>query len=210
MLRSAVDLWTELFLPLLQEVHHSRRQIKYSKDKMWYLAKLVSFVFGAFTQIKGFFNEPWRCRLRWWTLWILEEPVRFCLLKQWMCVDIYICTECKNGEENSFCHLSTDQRDEYRRGNRTAGVQRQERGQGHERGLRCIFTCRGWKHLLNIILYYQFLDSHSERKTTTKAKEILDLCEIGNINALRLLRFFWKLKRWPSKITTWSTNPTCM
>lgn len=52
--------------------------------------------------------------------------------------------------------------------------------------------------------------SHSEQKTTTKAKEILDLCEIGNINALRLLRFFWKLKRWPSKITTWSTNPTCM
>lgn len=25
-----------------QEVYHSRRQIKYSKDKMWYLAKLVS------------------------------------------------------------------------------------------------------------------------------------------------------------------------
>lgn len=24
-----------------QEVYHSRRQIKYSKDKMWYLAKLV-------------------------------------------------------------------------------------------------------------------------------------------------------------------------
>lgn len=26
----------------LQEIHHCRRQIKYSKDKMWYLAKLVS------------------------------------------------------------------------------------------------------------------------------------------------------------------------
>lgn len=25
----------------LQEIHHSRRQIKYSKDKMWYLAKMV-------------------------------------------------------------------------------------------------------------------------------------------------------------------------
>lgn len=24
-----------------QEIHHSRRQIKYSKDKMWYLAKMV-------------------------------------------------------------------------------------------------------------------------------------------------------------------------
>lgn len=31
-----------LFLVVLQEVYHSRRQIKYSKDKMWYLAKMVS------------------------------------------------------------------------------------------------------------------------------------------------------------------------
>lgn len=113
--------------------------------------------------------------------------------------------------KKSLCHLSTDQRDEYWWGNRTAGVQWQERGQDHERGSRCIFTCRGWKHLLNIILYYQFWTrSHTERRTTAKAYEILDLCEIGNINAVRLLRFFWKLKRWPSKITTWSTNPTCM
>ena len=28
----------------LQEVYHSRRQIKYSKDKMWYLAHMVRMV----------------------------------------------------------------------------------------------------------------------------------------------------------------------
>ena len=30
-----------LFFSFPQEIHHSRRQIKYSKDKMWYLAKMV-------------------------------------------------------------------------------------------------------------------------------------------------------------------------
>lgn len=30
-----------LCLSFLKEIHHSRRQIKYSKDKMWYLAKMV-------------------------------------------------------------------------------------------------------------------------------------------------------------------------
>lgn len=54
-----------------------------------------------------------------------------------------------------------------------------------------------------------FILSHT-LSVEQRPKEILDLCEIGNINVLLLLRFFWKLKKWLSKITTWSTNQTCM
>lgn len=32
----------------------------------------------------------------------MDEPVRFCLLKQWMCVDICICADSKNGEKIHF------------------------------------------------------------------------------------------------------------
>ena len=37
-----IGLFNFFFFPVCKEIYHCRRQIKYSKDKMWYLAKLVS------------------------------------------------------------------------------------------------------------------------------------------------------------------------
>lgn len=98
-----------------QEVHHSRRQIKYSKDKMWYLAKMVRWVWFQFRQGGPGAPRVFAFAERGWKL-------------------VCICT---------------DPRDEHRRGRRTAGVQRQERSQDHERGATCTLasTDRGCLHI---------------------------------------------------------------
>lgn len=59
---------SHFIVSFLQEVHHCRRQIKYSKDKMWYLAKMVrpfsSVSVNHISPIKwGFFSVV---RLRLW------------------------------------------------------------------------------------------------------------------------------------------------
>lgn len=60
---------SHFIVSFLQEVHHCRRQIKYSKDKMWYLAKMVrpfsSVSVSHISPIKwGFFlSDAWGCEL---------------------------------------------------------------------------------------------------------------------------------------------------
>lgn len=146
----------------------------------------------------------------------------------WVSMDSYICKE-------SLKHLfhrwfSTDQRDEYRWGHHTAGVQRQERRQDNERGLTRMLAVRYWKRLLNksawmelfcIFVYLSVFFTNKSAEgvyfmvNTVFFLPYLDITAIFSVRfwtwmVLCLLRFSWKLRRWRSEITMWSTNPTCM